>query len=244
MTETFSFLADRITSGFARSAVPDVTVLEVILVLLGAAALAVPKRTWKYFGMFTTVIHELGHAAAALMTFQVVTGIKLHLNHGGTTTTYGPGGLRAVWSAFWGYPAPAVVGAALTWAALNGWSQAALSVSCVLLMLTLLLIRNAEGLLILGGVLAASVLLLLFAGPVFLGHTTLVLGTAMLVGAVRDLGKVINVHFRRREELESSDAYILFRRTMIPSPVWLLAFAAVTALSWVFTANTFIRALG
>lgn len=223
---------DRITSGLTRSAIPEVTVLELSIVLLAAIALAVPKVTWKYFGMFTTVIHELGHAVAALMTFQLVTGIKLQLNHGGTTHTYGPGGIRSVWSAFWGYPAPAVVGAVLTWSALNGWSSAALSVSCILLMLTLLLIRNAEGLLILGGVLAVSLLLVLFAGPVFLGHATLVIALAMMVGAVRDLGKVIHVHFKRRTELESSDAYILYRMTMFPSPLWLFAFAAVTAASW------------
>lgn len=234
---------DRIASGFTRSAIPEVTVIELVIVLLAATALAVPKVTWKYFGMFTTVIHELGHAVAALMTFQLVTGIKLHLNHGGTTNTYGPGGIRAVWSAFWGYPAPAVVGAVLAWSALNGWASAALSVSCILLGLTLLLIRNAEGLLILGGVLAVSLLLVFFAGPVFLGHATLVIALAMMVGAVRDLGKVIHVHFKRRTELESSDAYILFRMSMIPSPLWLLAFAAVTGAGWAATLGFISEAL-
>ena len=232
MTGLAELVRDRIISGFAQSAAPEITILELVLILLAASALAVPARTWKYFGMFTTVVHELGHAVAALMTFQVVTGIKLHLNHGGTTNTYGRGGIRAVWSAFWGYPAPAVTGAALVWAGVHGWSSAALSANCILLAVTILLIRNAEGFLILGSVLAVSVLLVLFAGPVFLGHTTLVLGVALLVGAVRDLGKVIHVHFRRRTELESSDAYILFRQTMIPSPLWLLGFAAVTAFSW------------
>ncbi|MCC3292496.1 M50 family metallopeptidase [Arthrobacter sp. zg-Y1110] len=244
MTGLPGIVWDRITSGLTRLDAPEVTAVELVLILVAAVGLAVPKLTWKYFGMFTTVIHELGHAVAALTTFQMVTGIKLHLNHGGTTNTYGPGGIRAVWSAFWGYPVPAVVGATLVWAGLQGWSSAALSVSCLVLMFTLLLIRNAEGLLILGSVLAISLLLVLFAGPVFLGHTTLVIGIAMLVGAVRDLGKVIHVHFRRRTELESSDAYILFRQTMIPSPVWLFGFAAVTAVSWFLALGFVIEAVG
>jgi hypothetical protein len=33
------------------------------------------------------------------------------------------------------------------------------------------------------------------------------------------------VHVHRRDRLDTSDAYLLFRRTMIPSPIRLLLFA-------------------
>lgn len=57
------------------------------------------------------------------------------------------------------------------------------------------------------------------------GHVTTAVGLALLVGSVRDLVNVISVHLVRRSELPTSDAYLLFRRTMIPSPVWLVLFS-------------------
>lgn len=224
----------RIVAGFSQSPVPQVTGTELALVILAAVALSLPRVTWRYFGLLATVTHELGHAFAALMTGQRLGGIRLGLDHSGTTTTYSRRPLAAVWSTFWGYPVPAAVGAAMVWSGFSGWGPAAMSVGTLILLASLLFIRNGIGLLITAGAVLAAVLLVLFVPPEFNGHVMIVLGLALLVAAVRDLGKLGNVHLRRRDRLASSDAYLLARATRIPAAVWIVLFAAAVGASWWF----------
>lgn len=225
---------DRIVGGFSRSPVPEVTATELAVVILIAVAVSLPRVTWRYFGLLATVTHELGHAFAALMTGQRLGGIRLSLNHSGTTTTYSRGRLPAAWSTFWGYPVPAVVGAAMVWSGFNGWGPAAMSVGTLVLLASFLFLRNGIGLLVTAAAVLAAALLVLFVPPELNGHVMIVLGLALLVAAVRDLGKLLTVHLRRREQLPTSDAYLLFRATRVPAPVWILLFAAVVAGSWWF----------
>lgn len=228
---------DRIVAGFTRSQPPELSLTEIGVILLVAAALSVPQATWRYFGLFSTVVHELGHAFAALMSGRRVTGIRLNLDHSGLTTSFGRPGWRTAWATFWGYPVPAVVGAVLVWAGFAGWAPAALSVGALVLLLSLLFIRNVGGVLILLGAVAVSTVLVLAVPVGFTGHVVVALGVALLVGSVRDLGKVASVHVRRRRERGQSDAYLLYRATGIPSPVWLVLFTAVIAASagWAWT---------
>lgn len=234
---------DKIVAGFAQAAPPAVTAQEIIMILFAAAALSIPPVTWRFFGLFCTLVHELGHAFAGVMTGRVVTGITLRFDHSGTTSSTGRRGFLAAWSGFWGYPVPAVVGATLIWASLTGWAPFALSVCAIIMVLTVLVIRNGQGLLIIAGCIAASLALVWFAPAALLGHVTLIIGIALLVGAVRDWFNVIDVHVRRRDQLATSDAYILFRSTMIPSPVWLGLFGIVIGFSWVFAYGSVTQAL-
>ncbi|MHA7264441.1 M50 family metallopeptidase [Arthrobacter sp. TMN-37] len=217
---------------FARGQAPVVTSVELGLILAGAAALSIPQATWRYFGLVSTVVHELGHACSALMVGRRVTGITLKLDSSGTTTSFGRGGFRSVWAGFWGYPVPAVIGAGLVWAGLTGWGPAAMSAGTAVMVLTVLFIRNAAGLLILLGTIAAAAGLILLVPPEFTGHLVVGLGLALLVGSVRDLLNVTMVHLRHRHRLESSDAYLLSRRTSVPSAVWLFLFTVVIGGSW------------
>lgn len=228
---TPSGLWDRIMSGFTTAVPPVIPGWELALIAAAAVALAVPAVTWRWFGLFSTVVHELGHAFAAITTFQFVTGITLKGDHSGQTRYLTRGGIRSLWAGFWGYPVPAVVGAALVVAGIRGYGPGAMSVIVVILALTLLLIRNMAGLAIIGASLASALILALFVPPVFTGHVAIGLGIALLIGAVRDLGKLVYVHVRRRGDLESSDAYNLFRSSFIPSPVWILAMAGVIGFS-------------
>lgn len=243
MKELTGIWWERITSGFALAPEPDVTVTELVLILLVAVGLAVPRITWKYFGLFTTVVHELGHAFAALMTGQFVSGITLKMDHSGTTTSYSRGLLRSLWSGFWGYPVPAVIGAALVYAGFSGWGPAAMSAGAVVLIVTVLFIRNLTGLLILAGAVGISAVLVLAVPAAFTGHVVIALGLALLVGAVRDVVNLFSVHLRRRHLLETSDAYILFKATGIPSPIWLVLFCAVIAGSWFVSYGSFASVL-
>ena len=57
---------DRIVAGFTHAPIPHVTGTELVLVILLAVAVSLPRATWRYFGLLATVTHELGHAFAAL----------------------------------------------------------------------------------------------------------------------------------------------------------------------------------
>jgi hypothetical protein len=229
----------RVAAGFTGAVPPDVPLWELLAVLAVAVGLSVPALTWRYFGLFTTVVHELGHAFGNLMTGRLVTGITVKMDHSGSTTSYGRGILGLVWSGFWGYPAPAVTGAALVWAGFAGYGPAAMSVGVIILLATILFIRNGIGLLIVLGSALVAGTLVMFVPAAFTGHVVIALGLALLVGSVRAWVNLVVLHFRRRELLETSDAYLLFRRTMIPSPVWLLLFGAVIGFAWISAYGSF-----
>jgi hypothetical protein len=229
----------RVLSGFTAAAPPVVPLWELLAVLAVAIGLSVPAMTWRYFGLFTTVVHELGHAFGNLMTGRLVTGITVRMDHSGSTTSYGRGILGAVWAGFWGYPAPAVTGAALVWAGFAGYGPAALSIGVLVLLATVLFIRNATGLLIVSASTLTAGTLVMFVPTAFTGHVVVALGLALLVGSVRAWVNLVALHFTRRELLETSDAYLLFRRTLIPSPVWLLLFGAVIGWSWLSAYGSF-----
>lgn len=223
---------DRVASGFAQSEIPAVTVTELLAVVVIAVILSVPRATWRYFGLFATVTHELGHAFGALTSGQRLGGIQLRLNHSGTTTSYTRGRFAAVWSGFWGYPVPGMTGAALVWSGFTGWGPAAMSAGLLILLASLMFIRNVAGVFILLAAVVAAAAMIIAVPAAFTGHVAIILGLALLVAAVRDLAKLTNVHLRRRDQLRTSDAYILFRATAVPSGVWIALFAMLVGASW------------
>ena len=230
--------------GFTRGAPLELDWPLLLFIVAAAALLTLPRAVWRWFGLFVTFVHELGHAFAALTTGQVVKGIQLRFDHSGQMRSMGRSRFAAAWTGFWGYPVPAVTGAVLIWAAVNGWSGFALSAGALILLAALLFIRNAQGLLIACGCAAVSVLLVWFAAPPAVAFTTLVVGIALLAGAVRDWFNVLSVHTRRRNVLQSSDAYILYQRTGVPSPVWLLGFAVLIAAAAAAALWSALPALG
>ena len=198
-----------------------------VAILAVAAALIIPRGTWQYFGLFATLVHELGHAVAAILTGRAVHGIRIRRNHSGDALSSGRGVFGTVVSGVFGYPAPAIVGAAQLWSVFTGYTAITLFAGGIVLILTLVVIRNVFGAVVVFVSAAISVLLWFFATPTVQGYALLVIGIALLVGAVRALGTVIGVHLRHRDQLSSSDAYLLYRRTGIPSPIWLLLFTAL-----------------
>ena len=222
----------RITAGFTRGEPLQAGAPELAVILAAALLLSVPRASWRYFGLFVTAVHELGHAFAALATGRLVRGIHLRFDQSGAMISRGAGRASAAWTGFWGYPVPALVGAALVWAAFSGWSGAALSVSALLLLATLLFIRNLEGVVIAVGLAVGAQLLVWFAPVEWLGHLTLAIGVGLLVGAVRDWLNLLSVHTRRRHQLANSDAFIMARRTGVPAALWLAGFAVVILLCW------------
>ena len=224
---------DALLSSFGRTTPPLITFPELLLALLAATALSVPRRSWKYFGLLTTATHEIGHAFAAVTSGQRLSGIRLRLDHSGTTTTYSRSKAATMWSCFWGYPAPAVAGAAFVLCGFTGWGPAALAGGAVVLALTLVFLRNLAGFLVTGAAIACSLALVLVVPREFSGHVAVILGLALLVGAVRDLFKLVHVHLRRRHRLSTSDAFLLYRATAVPSGIWILLFAVAVGAAWI-----------
>ena len=138
-----------------------------------------------------------------------------------------------MWSGFWGYPVPGVTGAALVWAGFSGWGPAAMSAGLLVLLASLIFIRNVAGVLILLAAVLGVAAMIINVPAAFTGHVAIILGLALLVAAVRDLFKLTNVHLRRRDQLRSSDAYILYRATAVPSGVWIALFSVVVAACWI-----------
>jgi hypothetical protein len=188
-------------------------------------------------------VHELGHAVAAILTGRVVHGIRIRRNHSGDALSTGRGTLGIVISGMLGYPAPAIVGAAQLWSVFNGYTAIALFVGGVVLVVTVLVIRNLFGILVVLASAAVSALLWFYATPEVQSYALLVIGTALLVGSVRGLAAVIGVHLRHRDRLGTSDAYLLSRRTHVPSPVWLALFAIVIAGCVVVAAGSYLAQL-
>ena len=122
---------------------------------------------------------------------------------------------------------PALVGTALIGSTYFGYGSAALSIGALVLLVSLIFLRNWVGILV----------ALCFCGsrPAAGGLYTQVrdrrvvlsLGLMLLIGGVRDLFKVLGVHISRRELIASSDAYLLATRSWVPAWVWLLGFIVV-----------------
>ena len=227
-------LWNKVLDAFSRAEPPLVTPVEVLLAVVVAGALSVPGRSWRYFGLLATATHEMGHAVAAIVSGQRLSGIRLGLDHSGATTTYSRSRLASAWSCFWGYPVPAIVGATFVWCGFNGWGPAAITGGGLALAASLLFLRNLTGILITITAIAGTLFLIVVVPPAFVGHVAVILGLALMVAAVRDLIKLANVHIRRRDRLASSDAYLLWRATAVPSAVWIVLFAALVAGSWLW----------
>ncbi len=218
-----------VLSGFARTDAPIVPAMLLLGIMAAAVVLSIPRATWRWFGLYVTFVHELGHAFAALMTGRFIHSLKIGLDHSGQLVSSGRRGFSATWSGFWGYPAPAVVGVALVWSVSAGWAGAAASIGALILLVALIFLRNFTGIVValLSAAIAQS--LVMFADPLTVSYVILALGIALGVGSVRDFFKVAAVHTRRRNRLASSDAYILARSTGVPSFIWLTGFAVVIA---------------
>lgn len=217
---------DAITAGFSRSTPLDPGFTTLLLVVGVPLVITVVPQIWRYFGLFVTVVHELGHAFAALMTGRIVKGISLRFDHSGQMDSYGKVGFSAAWSGFWGYPAPGLVGLLLIAAGVTGWAPLALSLGALVLLATLLFIRNLAGVVIALASAATAQLLVLFLPGEWTAVVVTGLGAALAIGSLKDLVKVIRVHTDRRD-VRQSDAYILSRGSGLPAAVWLVLFALV-----------------
>jgi hypothetical protein len=206
---------------------------QVVVIALLGIGLAVSRRTWRLAGYPVTIVHELGHALAALSVGYRLRGITVNGDMSGATNFWARGTFGSLWTMWWGYPAPAAAGAALIWSAGSGWARVALGVLVVALGLVFLLSRSWHTV---AAVLVTGVglgLVAWYAPGVVTTVVVFALGWLLIVGAVRGLWSVVRAHGSRRG-IGSSDAYLMSRRLRaVPGVFWLLTFTvAIGAAAW------------
>ncbi|WP_166968702.1 M50 family metallopeptidase [Brevibacterium atlanticum] len=233
---------DAITSGFGRQDGLELDVLRLVIVIGVPLIVTLTPGIWRFFGLFVTFVHELGHAFAALMTGRVVKGISLNFDHSGQMNSFGKVGFSATWAGFWGYPAPGVLGLVLITSAVYGWAPLALSVGALILLVALIFIRNLAGAVIAVITAVAAQLVVVFLPLEWISVFVAALGTGLAIGSLKDLVKVIRVHTRRRH-VQQSDAFILAQGSSLPAGGWLSLFALVIVVCALVSARVLYEAI-
>jgi hypothetical protein len=212
----------------SRSPAPDAWVIG-LTAAVGLALVALP-RAWALTRHVSTIVHEAGHALAALLTGRRLAGIRLHSDSSGVTVSVGRPrgpGMLAMLAA--GYPAPALLGLGAAALLHTGRVVPLLWLLVVVLAGTLLQVRNWFG--------AATVLA---TGAVVFAVTWWLPATwqsgfgyavtwFLLFAGPRE---VLGLYAARRGRgggrgTRGSDADQLARLTHVPAALWVLGFGLV-----------------
>lgn len=200
----------------------------VVPLVTGAVALLVvlSGRPWRLARHALTIVHEAGHALAAVLVGRRLQGIRLHSDTSGLTFSRGrltvPG---VVFTALAGYPAPALVGLLFAGLVAADQMSTVLVVAAVGVCGVLVMIRNAFGVLVI--LLAAAVL----AAVAFLGTPNVVaafvyaITWVLLFGSVRPIFELQGK--RRRGGAYDSDVDQLARQSGVPAALWVLILVVV-----------------
>jgi Peptidase M50B-like len=191
-----------------------------------AALVVVAPATWRVTRHVVTLVHEAGHAVAAVLTGRRLAGIRLHSDTSGLTTSVGrPRGPGMVLTAVAGYVAPGLLGLAAAGMTSRGWSVGLLWALLAMLAAMAIGIRNLFGL---WSVLATAAVLLAvtwWASPVWQTAVGCAVTWFLLLGAPRP---VLELARTRRRGPRTSDADVLARLTRVPGGVWVGVFGGVT----------------
>ena len=202
--------------------------------VLVAAALALAvvgwTASWRVARGVVTIAHEGGHALVAVLSGRGLVGIRLHVDTSGVTTSTGrAGGVGLVLTFLAGYPAPAVLG--LVGAVLVATERAAASLwlVVVLLVATLVQIRNVYGVLSVLVTGAAVGAVAWWGDAMLQGAFAAALSWFLLFGALRSVQEL--QRGRRRGLGGESDADALARLTGVPGGMWAAVFRLAAAAS-------------
>ena len=219
-------------AGDVAMTAPAVTVALVAAVLV----VAVPA-VWQVMRLAVTLVHELGHAVVGLAVGRRFTGFVLRGDMSGHAVTVGPprgpGRVLTTWA---GYPAPALVGAALVWTAGRGWAAPVLTLVIVILLVALVRVRSLLTALVMLVALGAAGALWWWRDDSVQAQVLVGAGIVLLVGAWRHRGAVLRTRDR------ASDPGVLASLTHVPRLVWNASFVLVCAAASLLTASAVARA--
>lgn len=177
-----------------------------------------------------TVVHEAAHAVVGVLVGRRFHGFTVASDLSGVAVTSGPQrGLGRVLTSWAGYPAPALLGAGLTAAALRGWAGMVLAVLCVGLLLLLVMSRSLRTALLVG------MCVLLFLGLWWWGDALLPLRAGVLagVGMVLLLSAWDALLDVARSRDGGQDHRTLERITVLPAWLWVGSWLLVcTVCTW------------
>lgn len=181
---------------------------------------------------FVTIIHEAGHGVFSLLTGNGISGIKLHRDGSGSTTTTH---YRNIFSKlfrvivlFAGYSAPIYLGITVIVLNIMGFYLAAFYVLLAIGLLTLIFLRNLFGIIILGlYFLALGIGVAVFNGqwlPVLVNF----FGFLFLIKGIMDIVKITKPVFtmKANDMQTMSDFHILQNESLfhIPAQAWYVIF--------------------
>lgn len=239
MTVNFNDAWDRLW----QPQVVELTTGQWVVLLVLVLGLVLPRPIWRITGMYSTLVHELGHVISALFTGRFVTGLRLGWDHSGEVVSRGRGKASIIISGVFGYPSPLLISAALLWATSAGYAGRALGVYALFFVLALVFVRNWPAFV----VCSASVCIAL--GVVFLAPTSAYIYLALLLGGflfcsgIRDFIKLLAVHTWRRQDIEQSDAYLIARSTGTFATLWLLVIVLIGATGIFLGFQSIVRLL-
>ena len=155
---------------------------------LGVAALATAvPALWRWTQLFSTFVHESGHAFVNLLIGRVVVAVEIFLKGGGCTTSVGKSGPLQILSTAAGYAAPPLVGLALVAALVHGASVSTLLLIALLLVVVILVLsRNVGAVVVVGTVIAALAILIHRAGPISQTIAVLIAAWFLLLAGLRN----------------------------------------------------------
>ncbi|WP_149184323.1 M50 family metallopeptidase [Streptomyces sp. TRM49041] len=209
---------------------PAPEVWLVVVTAVAALAVTAPRPVWRLARNAITIAHEGGHGLIALVTGRRLEGIRLHSDTSGLTVSRGkPTGIGMILTAAAGYTAPSLLG-------LGGASLLAahritllLWVATALLLVMLVMIRNAYGALTVVVTGGAFLLVSWLTAPEVQAAFAYSAVWFLLLGGVRPVFELQAK--RRRGEARDSDADQLARLTHVPPALWLFLFHAVSLCS-------------
>jgi hypothetical protein len=194
---------------------------------LVAAVLVLHSGLWRLAGKVITIAHEAGHAVVSVLSGRRLEGIRLHADSSGVTRSRGKRtGPGLVATAAAGYISPSVLGAGAAWLLDARHLTAMLWLTFALLAATLLVIRNAFGVLAVlatAGVVGAVALL---ATAVVQAGFAYASAWFLLFGGLRPVLELPRRALKGHQGL--SDADHLFRLTRVPTSVWVMLFHVVS----------------
>jgi len=202
----------------ARQPVPDASF--VLAAGLVALVLVLLPATWPRVRLGITVVHEAGHAVAAVLVGRRLSGIRLHSDTSGLTVSRGkPRGPGMVAMLAAGYLAPALLGLLAAYLLGAGRAVGLLWLLVVLLAALLVWVRNGYGLLVLL-LLGGGLFALTWWGSAQAQSVTAYLVTwLLLLAAPRPLLELLG---RDRRRSRTSDPAQLATLTHVPAVVWTL----------------------
>ncbi|MFF8608549.1 M50 family metallopeptidase [Streptomyces sp. NPDC015346] len=202
----------------------------VIATALAALAATAPRPIWRLSRNAVTIAHEGGHGLIALLTGRRLQGIRLHSDTSGLTVSRGrPTGIGMILTAAAGYTAPSLLGLGGAWLLAAHRITLLLWVATALLLVMLVMIRNAYGALTV--VLTGGTFFLVswLTGPDVQSAFAYSFVWFLLLGGVRP---VFELQAKRRHGgAPDSDADQLARLTHVHPVMWLFLFHAVSICS-------------